>query len=190
MPAVDRRSWFNRFARNVVLAAVPVVAIWLTVTPFYNRFLATSATSLLNIIESPNQTRLVPHDQHHAVVVRADVSTPKGFLSSVRTTDLHFNWILMGVLLLATPSLTLGTRVRDLGIGTLALALFHVVLAFLWVQFVLATQLGSWSVEHYSEFARNGWGLAKHLADMPFKFGLPLAIWAALHLRELPREAD
>ena len=28
-------------------------------------------------------------------------------------------------------------------------------------------------------------GMAKHLADLPFKFGLPLGLWVAFYLREL-----
>lgn len=187
--SADRRTWFSRFARNVLLALIPVIIVWVVVTPIYNRFLATAATNLTQLIESPNRTRLVSHDRHHAVVVRNDLSTPKGFLSSVRMTDLHFNWLMLGALILATPNLPLRRRLRDLGVATLALALFHVLLAFLWVQFILATQLGSWSLEHYGAFGRNGWGLAKHLADLPFKFGLPLALWVGFHLRALPREA-
>lgn len=184
-----RRTWFNRFVRNLLLALVPVAVVWTLCTPWYNRFVATAGSNLVQLIESPNRTRLVPHDKHHAVVVRNDIKTKKGFLSSIRTTDIHFNWILCAVLILATPTLPLARRLRDLGVGTLALALFHVVLAFLWVQFILTNQLGSWSANNYSSFAQNAWGLAKHLADLPFKFGLPLAVWAALHLRELPREA-
>lgn len=183
-----RRSWFSRFTRNLLLALIPVVLVWAVLTPTYNRFLATAGTNLVQVFESPNRTRLVPHDRHHAVVVRSDINTEKGFLSSVRTTDLHFNWILFAVLVLATPTLTLQRRLRDLGVGSLAMALFHVVLAFLWVQFILTTQLGSWSSSNYGPFARNFWGLAKHLADLPFKFGMPLAVWVALHLKELPRE--
>jgi hypothetical protein len=187
--APDRRAWFNRFVRNLLLALIPVAVVWTVITPWYNRFVATAGSNLVQLIESPNRTRLVPHDRHHAVVVRNDINTKKGFLSSIRTTDIHFNWIMFAVLVLATPTLPLSRRLRDLGVGTLAMALFHVVLAFLWVQFILTNQLGSWSTSNYGPFAQNAWGLAKHLADLPFKFGLPLAVWAALHLRELPREA-
>ena len=38
------------------------------------------------------------------------------------------------------------------------------------MKFVYATQLGAWSLAHYGAFARNFWGLGKHLLDLPFKF--------------------
>ena len=45
----------------------------------------------------------------------------------------------------------------------------------------LATQLGSWSLEHYGAFARNAYGLGKHLADLPFKLAFPLVLWTAFY---------
>ena len=56
---------------------------------------------------------------------------------------------------------------------------------FLRVKFIYATQLGDWSLEHYGPVARNAWGLAKHLADLPFKFGVPVALWASFFLGDL-----
>jgi hypothetical protein len=49
-----------------------------------------------------------------------------------------------------------------------------------WV-FAYATQLGEWSQEHYGSFAQTFWGLGKHLLDLPFKFGLPLILFAGYY---------
>jgi hypothetical protein len=53
------------------------------------------------------------------------------------------------------------------------------------VKFVYATQLGDWSMSHYGAFARNFWGLGKHLMDLPFKLALPLVLWAAFYFEPL-----
>ena len=50
------------------------------------------------------------------------------------------------------------------------------------VKVAYATQLGTWSLEHYGPFARNFWGLLHHLLDLPFKLALPFALWAAFYL--------
>ena len=54
-----------------------------------------------------------------------------------------------------------------------------------WVKFVYATQLGSWSAANYGPWQQNFWGLGKHLLDLPFKFSLPLLLWAGFYLRQL-----
>ena len=76
-------------------------------------------------------------------------------------------------------------RLANLGQAALLLLAFDVVLVLLWVKFIYATQLGTWSLEHYGAFGRNGWGLAKHVADLPIKLALPFALWAGFYLRRL-----
>ena len=59
---------------------------------------------------------------------------------------------------------------------------------FFWVKFAYATQLGAWSAAHYGPFARNFWGLGKHVLDLPVKLALPFALWAGFYLRQLTGE--
>jgi hypothetical protein len=161
-----------------------VAVAWVLVTPLYNVFLRHATSNLLHLFESPNVTTLQPADRHTVMVLRADLAA-RGSLREIRVTDLHFPLILLAALFLATPGPTLGERLSSLGVAILVSAFFHLVLFTFYVQFVYATQLGSWSGERYSHAAQIFWGLGKHLLDLPFKFALPLLLWAASYLDRL-----
>jgi hypothetical protein len=47
------------------------------------------------------------------------------------------------------------------------------------------TQLGAWSAAHYGTFGQNFWGLGSHLLDLPFRFALPLILWAVFYFERL-----
>ncbi len=177
--------WLQRLLRNVLLWLLPVAAVWVLLTPIYNRFLTQSAENLVRLTESPGVTRLQVRETHYFVINRTDVPAPKGWLASVRVTDTHFPWILLGALFLAVPKISWRTRWANFGWASLCSIFFHIFALFLWVKFVYATQLGSFSQEHFSAFSQNFWGLAKHLVDLPFKFALPLLLWSAFYLRQL-----
>lgn len=177
--------------RNLLLWLVPAALLWLLLTPFYNRFLEVAGENLLHLVESPNVTRLVPHDVHYALILRADFPPARERAGSFRVTDLHFHLILLGGLFLATPGVPWRKRLSDLGTALLVSAFFHLALVVLWVQFTYATQLGAWSAEHYGAVARNLWGLGKHVLDLPVKLALPLLLWAVFYLELLlPAERD
>ena len=72
----------------------------------------------------------------------------------------------------------------DLRPATGILAGIGISLLF-WVKFIYTTQLGEWSAAHWSAWQINFWGLGKHLLDLPFKFSLPLLLWAGFYLREM-----
>ncbi len=181
-------SWSGRFTLGVALWLLPVAAVWALLTPVYNKFLTTSAENLVRLTESPSVTRLLEHDEHHLLITRIDLPTTRGWLDSVRTTDVHFPLIMLGAFFLAVPGVPWRQRLENLGWALLISVCFHIVSLLFWVKFVYATQLGSWSLEHYGTWQRNFWGLGKHLLDLPFKFSLPLLLWTGFYLREmLPR---
>jgi hypothetical protein len=176
-------AWMPRFVRNVLLLIVPVTLAWILVTPLYNPFLTAATERLLHFTESPDVTRLHYLD-HFVQVVRLDHGAEKGYLYRLRVTDLHFNLILTGALFLAVPAIGARRRWESLGWALLASVLFHLLLYFFFVKFVYATQLGSWSAAHYGTFGQNFWGLGKHLLDLPFKFALPLILWAGFYFAD------
>lgn len=180
-----RRTWGALLVRNVLLALVPVWLVWSLLTPFYNRLLLVSTRNLLHLTENPNVTELPPRDEHYAYVQRLDFPPAKSLVHSFRVTDLHFHFVLLGALFLAVPGIAWRERLSNLGVASLITIFFDIFLLFFYVKFVYATQLGDWSVAHYSAFARNFWGLGKHLLDLPFKLSLPLVLWAAFYLRRL-----
>lgn len=178
---------YSRFIRNLLLSIVPVAVVWLLITPFYNRFLAASAQNLLHLVESPNVTELVsaPQGDGYYFILRNDFPPAKRRVYSLRVTDIHFHLLLLAVLFLAVPRVPWRQRLGNLGWALLVAVFFHILLVFFWVKFAYATQLGSWSLANYGAFARNFYGLGKHLLDLPFKLAFPLALWAAFYYRQL-----
>jgi hypothetical protein len=180
-----RANWAAVLIRNVLLALIPVWLVWTLLTPVYNRFLLVSARNLLHITESPNVTDLPRRDTHFAYVQRLDFPPMKSLVHSFRVTDLHFHFVLLGALFLAVPGIRWRERLANFGWACLITVFFDIFLLFFYVKFVYATQLGDWSLAHYGPFARNFWGLGKHLLDLPFKLSLPLLLWAGFYFEPL-----
>jgi len=181
-PPRDRGSWAGRLIRNILLWIVPVWLVWTLLTPVYNRFLKTAAENLLLLTESPNVSSLLVQDPHTTHIRRRDFPPSRSLVGTVRVTDLHFHLVLLAALFLAVPDVPWRERLANLGWAVLISVFFHLLLLFFWVKFVYATQLGSWSLAHYGPFARNLFGLGKHLLDLPFKLSLPLILWAAFYI--------
>lgn len=181
-------SWPLAFSRGVVLWLVPVALVWLLLTPYYNRFLVKAAENLSRLTESPAVTRLQLQEQHTMLISRSDVPAPKGYLYQMRATDTHFPVMMLAAFMLAVPGVPIRKRLEALGWSLLILACFHVLSLFLWVKFAYATQLGDFSLQNYGAVSRNVWGISKHLADLPFKFGMPLVLWSFFFLGEIRRE--
>ncbi len=183
---LDRRDFAWRFGRNVFLWLLPVALAWVLLTPFYNQFLTRATENLVRLTEGPSVTRLAVAQKHYFLITRSDhVSRDGRHLYSVRVTDTHFPLIMLGAFFLAVPGTRWRRRLESLGWAVLISAFFHIVSLFFWVKFVYATQLGAWSVEHYSTWGQNFWGLSKHLLDLPFKFALPFILWSAFYVRRL-----
>lgn len=187
-PATRRSSWAGRLIRNVLLWLVPVWLVWMAITPVYNRFLATAGENLLLMTESPNVTDLLVQGAHTAHVQRRDFPPSRSLVGSIRVTDLHFHLVLLATLFLAIPGVPWRERLSNLAWAVLIAVVFHLLLLFFWVKFVYATQLGAWSVAHYGPFARNLFGLGKHLLDLPFKLALPLILWAGFYIGRMLEE--
>lgn len=181
-------NWAGRLVRNVLLWLVPVWAVWFLLTPYYNRFLLTGSENLLQLTESPNVTELVPKGRHDAYVQRRDFPPAKSLVHAFRVTDLHFHLVLLGALFLAVPGVPWRQRLENLGWALLITAFFDLFLGFFVVKAVYATGLGAWSAGNYGPFARNAYGMARHLLDLPFKLGLPLLLWAGFYLGRMMEE--
>jgi len=186
--AAGRRRWALRLVRNVLLWLIPAALVWALLTPYYNRFLEVAGQNAAHLVESPDVTRVYPKDSDFALISRLDFPREHEVVSSVRVTDLHFPAILLVALFLGVPEVGWRERLANLGWALLISACFDVVLILFWIEFAYATQLGDWSLEHYGAFARNFWGLGKHVLDLPVKLGLPFLLWAWFYLgRLLPR---
>lgn len=182
-----KQSWATRFVRRVLLWMVPTAIVWMLITPFYNRFLTRAGQNVVRMTESPAATRLQMHKEHDAIVTRVDLKGGAQ-IGRVRVTDIHFPLILLGAFFLAVPGASWRQRLGPLGWALLFSVFFHIVSLVFWVKFIYATQLGTWSAQHFSTFQQNFWGLGKHLLDLPFKFGMPVILWAAFFLGRLMGE--
>jgi hypothetical protein len=182
---MERIDFARRLARNTLLWILPMALVWLLLTPSYNRFLAAAGEILLHLGESPNASRLHVRDTHVLRIVRTDIGGGQNALHETRLSDFHFDWILLGVLFLATPAIAPRRRAETMAWSVAALLLFHLLLVVFYVESVYANDLGDWSLRHYGAWARNFWGLGEHLLDLPFKFALPFALWALFHLGSL-----
>jgi len=182
------RSWGLLFIRNALLWLLPVAALWLAATPLYNSFLLKSAENVAHLTESPDVTDLLRKDTHFAYVSRRDFPPAKSLVHSFRVTDAHFHLVLLGALFLAVPGVPWKKKLENLAWALLITAFFDILLVFSYVKFAYTTQLGAWSLAHYGPFARNFWGLFKHLLDLPFKLALPFLLWAGFYVGTLLRE--
>jgi hypothetical protein len=183
-----RGTWAGRLVRNALLWLIPVWAVWTLSTPFYNLFLLTATENLLQLTESPNVTELLPKGRHDAYVQRRDFPPVKSLVHAFRVTDLHFHLVLLGALFLAVPGIPWRKRLENLGYAVLVTVFFDLFLCFFVVKGAYATRLGAWSLAHYGPFARNAYGLTRHLLDLPFKLGLPLLLWAGFYLGRMMEE--
>jgi hypothetical protein len=182
-------TWTAQLIRNTLLWLAPVAVLWVLATPIYNRVLLRSAAGLLNAVERPTVTDLLAKGDHDAYVVRRDFPPARALVHPFRVTDIHFHLLLLGALFLAVPGLPWRERLRNLAVAVLITVAYDVLLVIFVVEFAYATQLGAWSLAHYGAFARNFFGLGKHLLDLPFKLALPLLLWCAFYLPRLSAAA-
>ncbi|HET9227953.1 MAG TPA: hypothetical protein VFR31_14860, partial [Thermoanaerobaculia bacterium] len=147
-----------------------------------------AAENLLQITESPDASDLYLRGKHDAFVQRRDLPPAKSLVHAFRVTDLHFHLVLLGALFLAVPGVPWGKRLENLGLAVLVTIFFDLFLCFFVVKAAYALRLGAWSLEHYGPFARNFYGLVRHLLDLPFKLGLPLLLWAGFYLGRMLEE--
>ena len=107
----------QRFAGNILLWLLPVTAIWLALTPTYNRFLLGNAENLLHLVEWPDVSDLLRIDDHYAYVSRRDFPQARALVGQFRVTDIHFHLILVAALFLAIPRIPWRERLDKLGVA-------------------------------------------------------------------------
>jgi hypothetical protein len=181
-------SWVAAFIRNTLLWIIPIAVVWTLASPIYNRMLLTWSGGVLHLFEHPRVTELLPKDAQDAYIQRLDFPPTKSLVYAFRESDLHFPLILLGALFLGVPRVPWKERLANLVIAVLITAAFDVVLVFFYVKSCYANQLGDWSLTHYGAFARNFYGMGKHLFDLPLKLALPVLLWALFYFPRLLTE--
>jgi hypothetical protein len=184
-PPPPPRRWTALLIRNTLLWMVPVAVAWWLATPVYNRVLLRSAGGILYLCEHPAVTDLLAKGDLDAYVVRRDFPPAHSLVYPFRVSDVHFHLLLLGALFLAVPGIPWRERLRNLAAAVLITFAYDVLLVVFIVESAYATRLGAWSLAHYGAFARNFYGLGRHLLDLPFKLALPLLLWCAFYLPRL-----
>jgi hypothetical protein len=172
---LPRIGW-RTAARGLAGLAI-AVAIWVTLSPLYDRLLAAGAEALLRAFERPAVTSLQP-DGEYVTVNRSDFD-PRSPHPGLPVIDLTFNWVLLAALFAINPRPLSDRNMRGFAIASLLMAVTHVVALVVEIQSIYVTQLGPWSRAHYGDFARNAWGVANHSYRFVLMFAIAFGLWWA-----------
>lgn len=154
------------------------LALWIALSPPYERAVAGVAETVLRLAERPAVTRLTAR-RGEFVVDRSDFP-PAAPRPGLPSADLHFNFVILAALLAALPPARVSRALLAFGL----LFCVHVVALSFQVESLYATRLGAWSEANYGAFARNAWAAAFHVYQIAGRFAAPFAIWWPLAWRE------
>ena len=170
-PVVLYRSFLKRLPLTLLVA----MAVWLLLRPVLDTATSSFAQLLIRSFEYPRVTRLVV-DDHTAEVHRSDFRTDSG-IPAIPLTEKHFNTIVLLALYLALPRPFSRRQLERLFMGWCILYLTQTMNLFFHVKCLYALSLGEWSLQHYSDFARDFYGFWRYFTDLPGRFSFPFLIW-------------
>lgn len=170
-PDVSYRSFLKRLPLTLVAAMV----VWLLLRPALDTTVTAFTQLLVRSFEYPRVTRLVV-DDHQARVFRADFRTDSG-IPSIPLTEKHFNTIVLLALYLALPRPLSRRQLERLFMGWCILYVTQAMNLFFHVKCLYALSLGEWSLQNYSDFARDFYGFWRYFTDLPGRFSFPFLIW-------------
>ena len=133
------------------------------------------AEIFLRSFEYPRVTRLVA-DEHRVEVRRSDFRTDSK-IPTIPLVENNFNTIVLLALYLALPKPLSRRQLERLFMGWCVLYLTQTINLYLHVKCIYAMALGDWSLQEYSNFARNFYGFGRYFTDLPGRFSFPFLIW-------------
>lgn len=166
---------YRSFLKRLPLTLVIAMIIWLALRPFLDSAVTGFTQLLVRSFEYPRVTRLIAED-HQAKVVRSDFRTDSG-IPSIPLTEKHFNTIVLLALYLALPRPFSRRQLERLFMGWCILYLTQTLNVYFHVKCLYAYSLGEWSLQHYSNFARDFYGFWRYFTDLPGRFSFPFLIW-------------
>jgi hypothetical protein len=154
------------------------VAIWVGVSPLYDRAVAAGAEALIRAFENPKVTRLEATGSD----VRVDRSDfdPRSPHPGLPVIDLTFNWVLLAALFAISSRPFSDRNIFGFLLASLIMYATHILALVTEVMSIYVARLGAWSVVHYGSFARNFWGVANHSYRFVLMFAIAFALWWAL----------
>ena len=152
------------------------LAIYVLITPLYDRGLAAVTEKTLNAFERPDVTRLHRAADGNVTVDRRDFD-PRSKRPGIPLRDLTFNFVLLCALFAANERPVSDRNIGGFLAASAVLSLTHVVGAVTEVMSIYALKLGMWSQIHYSAFERNFWGAANHFYRLVLMYAIAFALW-------------
>ena len=164
---------YRSFLKRLPLTLLVAMAVWLLLRPVLDTAISGFSQLLIRSFEYPRVTRLIVED-HTAEVHRSDFRTDSG-IPAIPLTEKHFNTIVLLALYLALPRPFSRRQLERLFMGWCILYLSQTMNLFFHVKCLYALSLGEWSLQHYSDFARDFYGFWRYFTDLPGRFSF--LIW-------------
>lgn len=173
MPRLDWRLALKAFAGFLV-----GLALWVMLTPLYDRAVAAGAEKVIRAFEKPAVTQLRRADDGYITVDRTDFDR-RSKRPAVPLRDLTFNVILLVALFAASKRTFSDRNIGGFLVAAGLLALTHVFGMVAEVMSIYVAKLGMWSKVHYSDLERNVWGVANHFYRLVLMYAIAFALWWA-----------
>ncbi len=171
----DAGVLYRSFLKRLPLTLIVAMLVWLALRPVLDTAVTSFAQLLIRSFEYPRVTRLVV-ENHRAEVHRSDFRTDSG-IPAIPLTEKHFNTIVMLALFLALPQPFSRRQLERLFMGWCILYLTQTMNVVFHVKCLYALSLGEWSLQNYSDFARDFYGFWRYFTDLPGRFSFPFLIW-------------
>ena len=174
---MPRLEW--RRALKALAGFVAGVAVWVMLTPLYDRVLAATTTAVMRAFETPSVTRLRQAGDGYVTVDRSDFD-PRSKRPAIPARDLTFNFVLLVALFAASQRTMSDRNIGGFLAGSAALALTHVAALIVTVKNIYASQLGPWSLVHYGDLERSFWGVSNHFYRLVLMYAIAFGLWWVL----------
>lgn len=172
MPRIDWRLVLKGLA-----GFVAGVAIWVFLTPVYDRVIAASAEKLMRAFENPPVTQLRPQEDNFVTVDREDFDRRSKQRPAIPIRDLTFNIALLTALFAASKRTFSDRNIGGFLLAAACLALTHVLGTVAEVMSIYVAKLGMWSTVHYGPVERNVWGVLNHFYRLVAMYAIAFALW-------------
>lgn len=169
-----RLDW--RIALKAIVGFLAGLAIWVVLTPAYDKVLSAGTQAVMRAFENPKVTRLRPAADNFVTVDRADFD-PRSKRPAIPLHDLTFNIALMTALFAASKRTFSDRNIGGFLVALVLLALTHIFGAVCEVMAIYVAKLGMWSTVHYSDFERNVWGVLNHFYRLVLMYAFAFALW-------------
>jgi len=170
---------YTSFFKRLPLTFIAAMFVWMIIQPGLDRGITGLSEVLLRSFEHPRVTRLVPAD-HRVEVRRTDFRTDSK-IPTVPLIENNFNTIVLLALFFALPRPFSRRQLERLFMGWCILCFTQTINLVLHVKCIYAMSLGAWSLQEYSDFARNFYGFWRYFTDLPGRFSFPFIIWLSFN---------